>query len=76
MRIVVYSASWCVNCARLKKYLDTVGIPFEVVDTDSDEGMELARANNVHSLPTTFIYDDGVIIQRLVGLFKISDIEK
>ncbi|MDX6229957.1 MAG: mycoredoxin [Frankiales bacterium] len=34
--LTMYSTSWCGYCHRLKKQLEREGIPFEVVDIESD----------------------------------------
>jgi mycoredoxin len=34
--LTMYSTSWCGYCHRLKKQLERDGIPFEVVDIESD----------------------------------------
>ena len=35
--LAVYSASWCGDCRRLKRFLDATGIPHRVVDIEADE---------------------------------------
>lgn len=34
--LAVYSADWCGDCRRLKRFLDTTGIAHRVVDIEAD----------------------------------------
>lgn len=62
----VISASWCTNCGNLKKQLDTLNVPYTVVDADVD--MDYARKVGARSLPTSVIESNGEIIQTFIGL--------
>lgn len=64
-QIKVVSAVWCSQCQALKKQLDSKGVEYEVID--ADEQMEFCQQNGVRSLPTTFVYEDGVIVKTVVG---------
>ena len=65
--VVVVSAAWCGNCGVLKDALTRSGIVYKVIDADSEEGMTFCQENNVRSLPTSFIYEDGEIEKVLIG---------
>jgi glutaredoxin len=34
--LAVYSAAWCGDCPRLKRFLDATGITYRTIDIDSD----------------------------------------
>lgn len=73
--IVIYSASWCTACAALKRYLDSVGFTYTEIDTDTEEGMNKAKALNIRSLPTSVITKSNGDQTILIGPFKLSDIK-
>lgn len=56
--ITVFGASWCQPCAQLKISLSKSGVAFDSLDID--ENMDIARASNVRSVPTTLIQDGDV----------------
>ena len=72
-KIVVVSASWCVNCGVLKDLLTRNEVIYHVVDADSDDGMSFCRENNVRSLPTTFIYEGDEIVKVVHGVKGIEE---
>lgn len=71
--IIVVSAQWCAQCGVLKDTLTRAGVIYKVVDADSPEGMDFCRENNVRSLPTSFIYEDGELIKTIIGLKKMEE---
>lgn len=46
--ITIYSAGWCPDCRRVKKFLSERGVEFQEVDIDQDEESEelVLRVNN------------------------------
>lgn len=71
--ITVVSAAWCASCNTLKNDLTRAGVIYKVIDADSPEGMDFCRSNNVRSLPTSFIYEDGELKKTLIGLKKVEE---
>lgn len=71
--IVVVSSEWCNSCNSLKNDLTRAEIVYKVIDADNPEGMDFCRSNNVRSLPTSFIYEDGEIKKTLIGLKKVEE---
>ncbi len=61
--IKVYSSDNCVYCDKLKSYLDSLGVDYQVVDVDKseDNAYELIRLTNQSSIPVTLIGDDTII---------------
>lgn len=60
MKIELYSASFCSNCATLKKILNEINIDYSLIDIDTPEGAANAQENRVKSLPTTIITTDNI----------------
>ena len=61
--IKVYSVEWCGPCQKVKKYLDTKGVPYEVVtvaDAQADRAIVL-EVSGQRTVPVTTI-GDAVII--------------
>jgi mycoredoxin len=61
---VVYSATWCGHCARLKSQLDRAGVAYDVVDVDEHpEHLErLAEINGGSWLIPTVELPDGTAL--------------
>lgn len=60
-KVVLYSASWCVKCHRVKDLLEEQMVRFVVVDIESsDEAYAEYKSNGVRVLPAVLI--DGVMV--------------
>lgn len=70
--VVIYSASWCGPCVRLKEWLnETYGnfkYPIVVVDVDAEEMKLLTE--NVEAMPTIEVYQNGERTHVLQGFAK------
>lgn len=73
-KVVVASAPWCQNCNVLKKSLTSAGIDYEEVNVDVNP--EFAKVNSVRGLPTTIIYNNDVVVERVTGAASIEQIKK
>lgn len=73
-KVVVASAPWCQNCNVLKKSLTSAGITYEEINVDINP--EFAKTNMVRGLPTTIIYDNDVVVERVTGAASIEQIKK
>ena len=58
MKIELYSAPWCSNCATLKKIFNEINVEYDIIDVD--EQPELAQLNRIRSLPTTIITTENI----------------
>ncbi|MEF9958967.1 MAG: glutaredoxin domain-containing protein [Niameybacter sp.] len=61
--IKVYSVEWCGPCQKVKKYLDTKGIPYEVVtvaDAKEDRDVVL-KVSGQRSVPVTTINQQVIL---------------
>ena len=63
-----FTASWCAPCKGLAMIIDSINteVPIEVIDID--DNMDLARENQVRSVPTLIMFEDGKEIKRSTGV--------
>lgn len=61
---VMFSATWCGHCTRLKQQLKRLDVPFEVIDVDEqpEHLPALAEANNGSWLIPTVRFADGTVM--------------
>ena len=62
--MIVYSATWCGDCRRAKRFLDTHGIEYTLVDidTDQDAAREVVRLNGGYRTIPTIVFSDGSVL--------------
>ena len=79
MKIIKFSAPWCVPCNTFKKVFDNVKKEFpnhEFVEIDVEEDEELFEKYNIRSIPHTIIEENGntiAVIQGLVSEDRLTD---
>ena len=61
--IKVYSVEWCGPCQKVKKYLDTKGVAYEVVTVaDAKEDRDIVlEVSGQRSVPVTVINDEVIL---------------
>nr|WP_307991808.1 glutaredoxin domain-containing protein [uncultured Niameybacter sp.] len=61
--IKVYSVEWCGPCQKVKKYLDTKGVSYEVVTVaDAQEDRDIVlEVSGQRSVPVTVINDEVIL---------------
>lgn len=62
----LFTATWCTNCAPVKKYISDYEIQAEIIDIGKNP--EQAKEYNVRSLPTLVVDESG---QSFVGAAAI-----
>ncbi len=78
-KVILYGASWCVDCRRAKKFLDQNGVPYKYVDIEKDEDAErfVIRANNGKSIIPTIQIGEEILTnpdgQQLGSTLGIAD---
>lgn len=69
-QLIIFSATWCTPCKRLKadieKYLSDIDVD-RIVFVDVDQEPELANSNGVNAYPTVMLVRDSSIITRITG---------
>ena len=67
--IVDFYADWCGPCKMIAKSLHEISeeMQITVVKVNTDDFPELTERSLVTSLPTLFIYKDGVMVEKFAG---------
>lgn len=77
-RVVVdFFATWCGPCKMLSPVIEEISneltdINFYKVDVDKNE--DIAREYGIMSIPTIIIFEDGKVVNTIVGLKSKSDL--
>lgn len=67
-KLIIFSASWCRPCQRLKKVLDSIDDKSRIVVYDLDINQEEAISWNVDVVPTILLVNHvGQELRRLLG---------
>lgn len=73
-------AEWCGPCKMLSPIIDEIEITYadkiKVGKINTDENPELAQRFSTSSIPTLMIFKNGECVDRLIGAYPKSRIEK
>lgn len=72
-KLIVVSAAWCKQCGILKEALTKAGVVYNVIDADTEDGMQFCRENSVRGLPTSFVYEGGELVKTIVGVKPVKE---
>jgi thiol-disulfide isomerase/thioredoxin len=71
LKVVFYAAPWCGGCVRMKPkfYAEckNLGVDFEVVDVETEDGVERSIKHCVRDVPTLVFMKNGREIGREKG---------
>lgn len=59
--VTMYSTTWCGYCKNLKRQLDSLGIPINIIDIEQDEAAAqfVEQVNNGNRTVPTVVFPDG-----------------
>ena len=75
--VIDFFATWCGPCKMLSPVMDEISnelsdISFYKVDVDKNE--DIAREYGIMSIPTIIIFENGNVVNTLVGLRSKSEL--
>lgn len=76
--LVDFWADWCGPCRAVAPIIDQLDETFcevKVGKVNVDLESELAESYRVSSIPTVFLFDRGVVVERMVGVHSPEDYE-
>lgn len=68
--MVKLGAEWCNPCVSLDSVINEISPEYsniKIGKLDIDESPEITKELGVRSVPTTFIYKDGEVLERFTG---------
>lgn len=78
--VVDFWASWCQPCKMMKPILETfaneVSEKVDVVKVDADAEGDLVAEYGVSSLPTLLVFENGKVVNKIVGAKNIVALRK
>lgn len=70
--LYVYSAKWCRPCQNLKEVLKASDLNIDqMITVDVDDWPDIAKENNIRSVPTCILKLDGVEVARKTGAMTL-----
>lgn len=73
---VDFNATWCMPCRMLEPVLDALSSDYNVLKVDIDKFSELAVKYDVMSVPSVFVFKDGVYVNKSIGLVSEDTLRK
>lgn len=75
--LVDFFATWCGPCQMLSPILEDISnsrAEFDIVKVDIDEAEQLTRSYEIESVPTMLIFQNGNIVDKIVGYVQQDEI--
>lgn len=78
--LVDFYADWCQPCKMMMPSLEAIASEFDgqirVGKVDIEKHHELAKQHGIGSIPTLFIFKDGEVVDRMIGLQSAEKIKE
>lgn len=72
--IIKFSKKGCAPCKKVSEKFETMkNLDIDVYEVEFLENKAIARMFNVRALPTSVFFEDGLPMQRMVGLKEVDD---
>ena len=72
--IIKFSKKGCTPCKKVSEKFETMkNLDIDVYEVEFLENKAIARMFNVHALPTSIFFEEGLPMQRMVGLKEVDD---
>lgn len=75
-QLKIYSATWCGPCQMLKKTLSSNDLNVPVTTVDVDAWKDEAKADQVRSVPTLILLENGVEVKRTTGAKTLDQLKE
>lgn len=76
MKILKFTADWCVACKNMSKLLEDIPNNITEVDIESDEGDDLSTKFKIRSIPTLVVIDSNdEEVKRFIGTMSKAGLE-
>ena len=77
VEVKFFNAAWCGPCKQMKPHIEKLqGEGFAIQMVDIDEQPTIAEAAEVRGVPTTAIYENGNLVERVVGYEDYDRLKK
>lgn len=77
--VIDFWATWCGPCIKLGTVVEELAEKYAeqavIGKLNIDENDEIASAYRVRNIPTVLFFKNGELVERSVGLVKLSDLE-
>jgi thioredoxin 1 len=78
--LVDFWAPWCVPCRAVGPIIEQLAVErassIKVAALNVDEGPGVAAAYAVHAIPTLLVFQNGKVVDRLVGVRAKEELER
>lgn len=76
IQIVNFTAEWCPPCQMMKPVFEDIAKEADVFKVDIDKEQYFAAASGIKNIPTTFVYKDGQLVNKVIGFAPKEEVLK
>lgn len=76
LTLLNFFATWCGPCQMFSPILEETAKKHNVVKVDFDENRDFATELKVTSVPTTFFFKNGKVVDQIVGYMPAAVLDK